>query len=78
LIQTPEEQAKIDQRAHLVQPVLEARHHAEVTAATSQGPEKVRVFIGGRCQDLAVGSDDLGRQEIVAAQARLPGQPAAG
>ncbi len=50
---------------------------AEVApAAAPQGPEQVRVLVGGRDHRAAVGEDDPGRDDPVARHPELPGLPA--
>ncbi|CAH0307982.1 hypothetical protein SRABI128_04405 [Microbacterium sp. Bi128] len=59
---------------HGVHPVLERRHDAEVPAAAAQRPEQVLVlaFAGGK--EFSLGRDDVGREEVVAAEAILAAQ----
>ena len=69
------DQAAVD-RGDRVGPVLEGGGHAEVAAAAAQGPEQVRVVFGAGHDDLAVGGDDLDRQQVVDGEAVLAHQPA--
>ena len=56
--------------ANRVQPVLERGDDAEVAAAAAQRPEQVRRSRRRwRATQLAVGGDDVGRQQVVAGQA---------
>jgi hypothetical protein len=48
-----------------MQPVLEAGGDAEVPAAPADRPEQVRVLLSIDQQQLAVGGDDPGGQEVV-------------
>ena len=63
-------------RGHRVSLVLETGGDAEVAAAAAQGPEQVRVVLGAGHDDLAVGGDDLDRQQVVDGEAVLAHQPA--
>ena len=49
--------------ADLVEPELEPGHDAEVAAAATDRPEQVRLVLGVDVQELAVGGDDLGREQ---------------
>ena len=51
---------------HRVQPVLERGHHPEVAAAAAQCPEQLGVAVGVAGQELAVGGDHVGRDQVVA------------
>ena len=55
----------------LVQPELEAGCHAKVAAAAADCPEQVRVRLGVRPQELAIGGHDLGGQQVVDGQTVL-------
>ena len=48
-----------------MEPVLEACGDAEVAAATADRPEQVRLRLGVHAQELAVGRDDVGGQQVV-------------
>ena len=62
-------------RAERVSVELEMGHDAEVSAATSEGPEQVRVVFGGRHMDRAVGTDDRRRAEAVDGEPVLAPHP---
>jgi hypothetical protein len=47
------------------------KHHAEVAAAAAQPPEQVGVLVLAGRHELAVGGDDIRRQQVVAGQAVL-------
>ncbi len=51
-----------------VQGELECGDDAEVSAAASQRPEQIGVFIGGRPDDAALGGDHLGGKQVVDAE----------
>ena len=53
---------------HGVQPVFQRGHDAEVPAAAAQRPEEVLVLGFTGRQELSVGGDDVGREEVVAAE----------
>ena len=59
-----------------MEPVDERGHDAEVAAAAADRPEEVRVLVGARPQQLAVGGDDVGGEQVVAGQAVLAVEPA--
>jgi hypothetical protein len=65
-----------NQRADRVQAVLQRGHHAEVAAAAPQPPEQVGVLVLAGGDELAIGGDHVGRQQVVAGQAALAQQPA--
>src|SRR5581483_10172219 len=50
--------------------------HAEVPAATPEGPEELGVLVGRGVHDLPRRRDHVGADEVVAAEAGLAGQPA--
>ena len=50
---------------------LEPRHDAEVAAAAADRPEQVGLVLGVDAEELAVGGDDLGREQDVDRQAVL-------
>ena len=52
----------------------EARHHAEIAAATAKGPEQVRVIRFTGRYKAAVGEHDVGLDETVAGEAILPSE----
>ena len=52
------------------------RHHAEIAAATAQGPEQFFILACAGGEDLAVGQDDLCFQEIVERKATAGDQRA--
>ena len=60
-----------DDAGELVEPELEARHDAEVAAAAADRPEQVGLVLGVDAAQLAVGRDDLGREQVVDRQAVL-------
>ncbi len=63
-----------------MQLVLEGRDDAEVAAASSDGPEQVRVLLGAGPQQTSVSGHDVGGYEVVAREpvaAVQPPQPAA-
>ena len=57
-----EDQHAADDRADMVQAELQAGHDAEVAAAAADRPEQVRVVLGVRAEQLAVGGHDVGGQ----------------
>ena len=59
-----------------MEPVLERGDDAEIAAAAAQAPEQFRVLLGARRHQFAVGGDDVGRDEVVAAEPVLAHQPA--
>ena len=69
-----------DQPAHdvgeRVQPVREGRGDAEVPAAAAQRPEQIGVRVGVDLEHLAVGRDELDREQVVRGQSVLRHQPA--
>jgi hypothetical protein len=68
LIAGVEDRAAVDHRAVLVQAVLECRHDAEVSAAAAQRPEQVWVLILAGAHEVAIGGDDVRRDEVVAGE----------
>ena len=58
-----------------MQPELERGHDPEVAASASQGPQQFRVLVGAGADQVAVGSDEFGRQQVVARQPVLALQP---
>src|SRR6266545_6056622 len=51
---------------------LERRHHAEVAASATKGPEQIRVHVLGRHQELTVRRHDVGRDQVVAGETEPP------
>ena len=66
-----QDQHPADDRAHLLESELESRRDAEVAAAPADRPEEVGVRLGVHAEDLAVGGDDLGGEEVVDREAVL-------
>src|ERR671936_568751 len=65
--------------AHWMQTILERRHDAEVSAASSQRPEQIRMLRLACRDDARVVKDDPSGQEIIdgiSASAHQPAQPA--
>ena len=60
LVESPEEQPELDQRADFVQPELEAGDDAEVAATAADGPEQIRILIRCGSEDPPVSDDHLG------------------
>ena len=63
-------------RAEVLRPEGESGDHPEVAAAAPQRPEQVRVLVGRGLDDLAAGQHDLQRDELIAGQPVLAGEPA--
>src|SRR5438874_982462 len=61
---------------NLVQAVLERRDDPEVSATAAQSPEQILVLLIAGHDNLPVGGDDLGRDEVVARQPVLARQVA--
>ena len=61
----PEDGSGHHGRADGVQSEPERGDDAEVAAAASQRPEQIRVFVGGRPDDAALGGDHLGGKQVV-------------
>jgi hypothetical protein len=61
----PENRSGDHGRADEVQREPERSDHPEVAAAAAQRPEQIRVFVGRRADDAALGCDDLGGQQVV-------------
>src|SRR5512134_2496639 len=59
-----------------MQSKLERRHDPEISAPTAKGPEKILILLLARRQNLPVGGDHLGAEEVVARQADTPGEVA--
>ena len=53
---------------------MEARDHAEVAPTAADRPEEVGVVLGVDTVGLAVGGDQVGRQQAVDGEAVLPGE----
>ena len=58
-----EDEHPADDGIHVVQPELETGGHAEVASAAPDRPEEIRVGLGVRAQELAVGGHNFGRQQ---------------
>ena len=58
-----------------MRPELEVRDDSEIAAATSKCPEQVRVLLGSRAQDVAVGGDDLRSEQGVYGEPAVAAQP---
>ena len=71
-----QQQHAANDRGDRVQPVLEAGGHPEVAATAADRPEQVRVVVGVGPQQLAVGGDEVGGQQVVDGQAVLADQVA--
>jgi hypothetical protein len=69
------EHRKVDERTGGREVELERGHDAEVPAAATQGPEQVLVLVVGCPEDVVIGGDDVGGDEIGRGQAREPGEP---
>ena len=62
--------------ANRIEPELEGSHHAKVAPTTTDGPEEVWVLDVTCDPHLAVGSDEIDREQVVADQAvSVPSQP---
>ena len=68
--------ARDDLALHRVQAELEVRHDAEVAAAAADGPVEVRVLVGVRVQQAAVGGHDVHALHVVERKAEAPREPA--
>ena len=66
-----QDQHPADDRADLLEPEAEPGRDAEVAAAAADRPEQVRVRLGVHAEELAVGGDDLGGEEVVDREAVL-------
>ena len=75
-VRGPEHQATDDHRAHRVQLELQCRDHTEVAATTLARPEQVLVLRLVGADLTTVGGHQLHGQQVVAAQAVLPLDPA--
>jgi hypothetical protein len=67
----PHEHHTPEDLRELVQPIVEVRHDAEVPTAPPERPEEVRVRRMTGADELAVGGDDVGAQEVVDREAVL-------
>ena len=56
--------------------VLERGDDAKIPTTAAQTPEEVSVLGGAGHEQCAVGGDNIGREQIIAAQATFPRQPA--
>ena len=56
--------------------VFKRRHNAEIAAAAAQAPEQVRVLGVARGQQLAIGGDHIGGEQVVAGKAVEAIEPA--
>ncbi|MNM78458.1 hypothetical protein D3C81_903610 [compost metagenome] len=65
-----------DHRPDIVQLELEQRDHAEVAAATAQGPEQVGLLGGAGPAALAIGGHHLAAEQVIHSHAVLARQPA--
>jgi hypothetical protein len=72
----PHQQASKNSRTHLVELVVERRHHAEVAAPAAHRPEEVRVLVGASGSQLTVRGHDVDGEHVVAAQAVCSAKPA--
>jgi hypothetical protein len=57
-----------------MQAELQLRRHTEVASSTSEPPEKLGLLILACAHHRAVGSDDLGAEQVVACQTVLRGE----
>ena len=64
------------ERRQLVEPIVELRHHAEVASSAADGPEQVGVVVRVDGEDLAIGGDDLGADQVVDGQPVAPNEVA--
>ena len=76
LLDRVERRREADDRAQRLQREGERRHDAEVPAAAAERPEQVRVRVGGRRADLAVGAHDLRLDQRVDREPVLAPHPA--
>jgi hypothetical protein len=60
----------------VVQAELEVHHDAEVAAAAPNSPEELGVLVGAGGEELAVGRDDVDREELVDGEPVLAHDPA--
>jgi hypothetical protein len=64
------------ERPHRVQLILEGRDDTEVPATAAHTPEEVSMLGGARGPHLAIGRDDVDRDEVIGREAVLASQPA--
>src|SRR5688500_3422823 len=76
LLHRPEDGACQDVRPERHAAELELRDDPEVTAAPAQAPEEIGVLVGTRRDELAVGGDEIHRDELVDGEAVLTHDPA--
>ena len=76
LLRLVDRDADAHHRAEVVGPEGEPGDDAEVAAAAAQRPEQLGVRVGVDLDHLAGGQDELQRDEVVAGQAVLAGEPA--
>jgi hypothetical protein len=55
-----------DDRADRIEPIDERGHHPKIAASASDRPEEIRVLGRARPQQVTIGGDHIGRDEIVA------------
>src|SRR5207237_3062362 len=68
-------EAAVDDRRERAELELHLRHDAEVAAAALEAPEQLLVLVLGRPDDLAVGGDDVGAEDVVGGKAELALEP---
>src|SRR5260370_40423467 len=76
LVEGPEEEPEIDHRSHPVQLELEGRDDPAVSATATQGPEQLRVLVGGSHDRLALRGHHLCGDQIVCTETSLAREPA--
>lgn len=59
-----------------MEPVPEPSDNPEISPAASDRPEEVRVIVGIHFEQLSLGGDDLGAEEVVDGEPVLPDQEA--
>src|SRR6516225_5608642 len=69
------DQATGDQWPDRKEPVLEGRHHAEITAAAADGPEQIRMLLGANLQNPSLRCNQLDRVQIIESQPVFPHKP---
>ena len=69
VVELVEERSAEDERADLVQPVLEGDDDAEVAGAAAQAPEEIRVLGLGGGDEPPVGRDEVHGEQVVDRQA---------
>src|SRR5205085_10909799 len=60
-----------DQGSHLVETVLEGRHHSEIAAASAQPPEKIGVHVFGGAHQVTACCDYVHRAQVVTREPEL-------